>query len=85
MKVSAEDNGAAAGIELMAGLTTLFENTATNGKYITGNDSGKLDEGVFSGTVLKYVAEKNGTLNISFIDLGGGKTVYVVAEGGKQA
>ena len=85
-EVSAEDNEKPAGTELMKGLTTLFDNDSTNGKYISNSTlNGTLTEGVAEGTALKYVADKDGTLTVSFIDLGTEKTVYVVAEGGKQA
>ena len=81
--------GCPAGTELMIGLTTLFTDTG-NGKYLSSGDNGSFDEGVATGTALKYEAQSNGTLSVSFIDLGtpssdgSPKTIYMVEEGGKQ-
>lgn len=81
--------GCPAGTELMIGLTTLFTDTG-NGKYLSSGDNGSFDEGVATGTALKYEAQSNGTLSVSFIDLGtpssdgSPKTIYIVEEGGKQ-
>lgn len=88
--MSAAYNNCPAGTELMKGLTTLFADTKANGKYITSNDNGNLKDGVVTGTALKYAAEKNGTLTVSFTGLGtpstdgSFKTMYIVEEGGKQ-
>lgn len=82
--VSSADSGCAEGTELMPGLTTLFEDTAANGKYITNSvANGSISSGVVTGTALKYVAPKSGTLEITVNGLGADKSLCVMAEGGK--
>ena len=68
----------------MKGLTTLFADTKANGKYITSGENGSFSDGVATGTALKYVAEKNGKLSVSFTGLGAKKVIYVVEENSKQ-
>ena len=79
--VSAAYNGCPAGTELMVGLTTLFTNTGSNGKYITSGDDFSIVDGVATGTGLKYEAQNSGTLSVSFIDLGATKAVCIVEDG----
>lgn len=63
--------GIPAGTELLPGLTTLFDNTATSNKYITHNETnGKLTDDGAEGTALKYEATAAGTLTVTIIDLG---------------
>ncbi len=83
-QVSGDNSGCPEGTELMKGLTTLFEDTAKNGKYITSGDNGSISSGVVTGTALKYVAPKSGTLKVTVNGLGEDKKLCVMAEGGKD-
>lgn len=68
---SESDIGKTAGAELMPGLTLVSDNTSTSGKYVTtSNGNPKWEDGVLTGSALKYAAAANGTLSVTFSDLG---------------
>ena len=82
--VSAADTGAAAGTELMSGLTMLFTDEAGTGTYLTTTaTNGKFDSstGTISGTAMKYVASATGVLTVNFSNVGATKEVIIVSEG----
>ncbi len=62
--------GMAAGTELIPGLTTLFANTSTSNKYISGSENGAFDEETENSATLKFVAPSDGTISVTMIDLG---------------
>lgn len=58
---------------LMTGLSMLFDNYSTNKKYISDTrteGSGKITDGVASGSSLQFIAPEDGKLEVTMIDVG---------------
>lgn len=68
-EVSEADVNKKAGDLLMTGLSLVSDNAGTN-KYVTAADNGDLVGGVATGSALKFVAPENGTISVTFKDLG---------------
>ncbi len=71
--VSENDLSKKTGDLLMTGLSMLFDNYSTNKKYISDTrteGSGKITDGVASGSSLKFVAPEDGKLEVTMIDVG---------------
>ncbi|MGN1115410.1 MAG: pectinesterase family protein, partial [Candidatus Ornithomonoglobus sp.] len=69
-RASSNDVGKTAGAELMPGLSIVADNSSTSANYVTAAVDPVWTEGVLSGAALKYTASANGTLTVSFVDLG---------------
>ena len=82
--VNAAEYGCEIGTTLMYGLTTLFKDAGSPGKYLTsGSDAvfDKITGTITGGTALKFIAPENGTLSVSLSGLGAGKGAYIIKEG----
>lgn len=75
---SEADIGKSAGDELMTGLTLVSDNTSTNSSYVTNSANGKINDGEVSGSALKFVAKGDGTLSVTFYEVGGGNSKTIV-------
>jgi len=72
------DIGKVAGDELMTGLTLVSDNTSDNGSYVTHTSNGSINGEDVSGSALKFVAKGDGTLSVTFKDIGGGNPKTIV-------
>ncbi|MBQ8300623.1 MAG: InlB B-repeat-containing protein, partial [Clostridia bacterium] len=80
---SEADIGKVAGDELMTGLTLVSNNQSTSADYVKTEENGKITDGEVSGSALIFKPIEDGTISVTFYQLGAGKqgVIYDVESG----